>query len=110
MAQQRPPEVNIEFSPDYRTIIISGIFGGHRPGFFEAVVYSDELNPVEAFKTIQPDVTKVKIKRTMQIRLYFDPIQAKSILKWLSEHVQQYEKSFGVIPEPGKEGKFDDFR
>jgi len=105
MQRKRPPEVVVERSPDYKTIIVSGVFGGHRPGFFEAIVYTDELLADEALASIPPDAERFKIKRTLQCRLVIDPVQAKSLLEWLKRHVEQYEKEFGEIRPSPKEEK-----
>jgi len=99
MAMQRPPKVVAEKHEHYRTINVNGFYGGHRPGFFEAVVYTDEMITEEALSSIPPDSNKIKIKRTLQARLVIDPFQAKSFLKWLSEHTKQYETTFGKIPD-----------
>lgn len=97
------PEITVERSPDYRTIIVNGVFGGHQVGYFSAVIYTDEQILDEVLSDIEPKVRKPKIKRTLQCRLVFDPIQAKSIVKWLQEHVDSYEKTFHEIPTGPKE-------
>lgn len=102
---QRPPEIVIEKYDGYRTIIVNGFFGGHRPGFFEAVIYTDELLTDEALSIFPPDNTKIKIKRTLQSRLVFDPVQAKALSQWLTDHIGKYEKMFGEIPDPSKHPK-----
>ena len=101
------PTIETEYSEDYRTIIVSGIYGGHRPTYFELVVYHDEMLTHEALETLPPDSKRIKILRTIETRLYIDPMQAKSTLKWLNQHVSDYEKQFGNIPEPGKDGLLD---
>ena len=101
MAMQRPPKVVAEKHEHYRTINVNGFYGGHRPGFFEAVVYTDEMITEEALSSIPPDSSKIVVKRTVQTRLVMDPFQAKSFLKWLSDHIKQYETVFGKIPDLG---------
>ena len=102
-----PPKIETKYSDDYRTIIVSGIYGGHRPSFFELVVYHDEMLTHKALETIPSDSKLNTIMRTIETSLYIDPIQAKSILKWLNQHVSDYEKQFGEIPEPSKDGLLD---
>jgi len=104
---KRPPEVILERAPDYRTIIVSAIYGGHRPGYFEVIVYTDEMVADEVLASIPPATERLKIKRTLQCRLVIDPIQAKSLMRWFKEHIEAYEKQFGeikIMPE-GEEGK-----
>jgi hypothetical protein len=94
--------IQVEKHPDFRTIIVSGVFGGHRPGYFEAITYTDELVADEALATPVTDPTKAHGKRTIQCRLYFDPLTAKSIAAWLNGHVADYEKEFGAIKTPAE--------
>jgi len=98
MAQKRPPpKVTVEKHEGYRTIIESGIFGGHNAGFFDWVVYTDEVMVDDSLATIPPDSAKVYIKRTLQCRLHLNPFQAKIHAEWLSRHIAEYEKEFGEI-------------
>ena len=104
MSQPRPPpKVEISKHENYRTIIVNGVFGGHRAGYFEAVIYTDEMVADESLSTIPPDPTKVRVKRELQCRLVMDPVQAKMLMKWLAQHIEQYEKAFGKIVLPGEE-------
>jgi len=77
------------------------VFGGHRPGSFDAIIYTDEFTADDALASVPPDAGKVTIKRTLQVRLVFDPVQAKSFAHWLNSHIQKYEEIFGKIPSPG---------
>jgi len=99
---EKPPKIEVEKDPQYKTIIVSGVFGGHRPGFFEAVIYTDEIVADEALKSIPPDARKIYVKRVIKCRLLMDPFQAKSFAEWLMRHVKEYEKKFGEIKIPKK--------
>jgi len=99
------PEFSVERSPDYRTIQVSGVFGGHRPGLFEAIIYTDEMIADEALREPTGDPKRVKLKRTIQCRLVIDPIQAKAFAGWLQHHIENYEKEIHEIPTgPKKPG------
>jgi len=100
MAQKVPPKVEIHKDEKYRTIIVSGVFGGHRPGFFEAILYTDELVADETLSTAVPSPEKAYLRRTLQCRLIMDSFQAKNFAQWLIYHVNEYEKLFGKIPAP----------
>ena len=100
---RRPPEIIVERDPSYRSIVVSGVFGGHRPGFFEAIVYTDELVADDALSSIPPATERIKIKRVLQCRLVMDPVQAKNLLQWLKQHIDRYEKEFGEIKPAPKE-------
>ena len=77
MTTRPPPKVVAEKHEVYRTIIVNGVYGGHRPGFFEAIVYTDEMIADEALSTIPEDATKVYIKRLLQCRLVMDLFKPK---------------------------------
>ena len=97
------PKINVKKAEDYKTIIVNGVFGGHRPGFFEVIVYTDELVADDVLGSHQPDPKKIQIDRTIQCRLILDPLQAKSFVTWLSQHIKQYEEMFGEIKLEKKE-------
>lgn len=105
------PKIEMGEHPNYRTVNVSGVFGGHRPMFFEVIVHSDELKATEALAGAQYAPERSIIKRTLECRLLIDPYQAKLISKWLDNHVQEYEKKFGHIPSPEEveslEGRFE---
>jgi hypothetical protein len=95
-----PKDLKVETkrAQDFKTVIVDGIFGGSRAGLFEMVCYTDELNAEEALASLVPDGSKVNIKRTLECRLVLTPIQAKGMLDWLSQSLDQYENQFGKIP------------
>jgi hypothetical protein len=106
MAQKRPPpKILVERDENYKAIIQSGIYGGHRPGFFEWVVYTDEMVADDSLSTVPPDPGKITIKRTLQFTLIATPFEAKSMASWLTHHIEEYEKTFGKIPTPEDLGK-----
>jgi len=106
---EKPPKFVVQKDEHYRDIIVNGVYGGRRPGYFEAILYTDELSGDEALRSVPPDTGKIVIRRTIQCRLVIDPVQAKSIARWLSNHVAEYEKEFGKIPFPEEiERKFDE--
>jgi hypothetical protein len=95
------PEIVVERSPDYRTIVVNGVFGGHRPGFFEAILYTDEMVTEEALRSASTDPSRIKVKRTTQCRFVMDPIQAKAFATWLQHHITEYERDIHQIPTGG---------
>ena len=104
MGMSHPP-LNVEYAEDYKTINVNGVFGGHRPGYFEFVVYTDEGDAEKSLAEFPPDPKKIVIKRTIHARMIMDLVQAKSFSKWLNNHISRYERQFGAIPDIGKEGK-----
>lgn len=91
------PKVETQKDPNYRTILTSGVFGGHRAGYFEAIIYTEELIADDALETAKISSDRAFIRRTQQCRLVMDPFQAKSFAEWLNRHIQEYEKKFGKI-------------
>ena len=96
------PKIVVEKHKDYRTIVVDGVFGGHKPGTFEVIVYTDELEPDEALAAIPTARDKIKVRRTIQCRLVLNPVQAKTLERWLATQIQAYEKKFGKIPFPAE--------
>jgi len=100
MTFKLPPKVVLGRHDGYRTIIESGVFGGHRLGFFEWIVYTDEMVADDALGTIPPDPGKVQIKRTLQCILVLTATEAKGLAEWLNDHITEYEMQFGKIVTP----------
>lgn len=96
----RAPKIEVIEDPEYKTLVVNGMFGGHRPGYFEAIIYTDELMAKDALSTAKLAPELAFIKRTLKCRLVIDPSTAKSITKWFNEHIQIYERMFGKIPTP----------
>lgn len=96
---RKEPVFVVDYSPDYGTINVDGFVGGNRPGFFEAIIFSEESMVDESLAGVF-DPANIKILRTLQTRLIINPIQAKSLQKWLNHHISEYEKHFGEIPDP----------
>ena len=101
MADEEELEIEVVKDVNYRTIVVNGLFGGHRPGYIEAVVYTEGTDASEALASPKPDSSKIRVRRTLQCRLVIDPIEAKRIATWLTRHISSYESAFGkiVLPE-----------
>jgi hypothetical protein len=95
-------EIEIEVVKDanYRTIVVNGLFGGHRPGYIEAIAYTQETDVSKALTSPTTDGSKISIRRILQCRLVIDPIEAKRIVSWLTLHISEYEGFFGKIIMP----------
>jgi hypothetical protein len=94
------PKVELVEHPNYRTINVSGVIGGHRPMFFEAVLFSNELKVTEALTDAELNPERSHIKRTIECRLVMDPFEAKIMATWLNSEIATYEKNYGRIPSP----------
>jgi hypothetical protein len=105
LARKPPPKIALQKHETYRTIFQTGLFGGPRPGYFEWIIYTDEMVADDALGPIPPDPTKSYIKRTLQCSIMMTPIQAKNLVDLLGQQITQYEKTFGKIALPGKKGQ-----
>jgi hypothetical protein len=92
------PKIEVSEDSGYKTIVVNGLFGGMRPGYFELIVFTDELAGKDALGTINLAPERAYIKRTIHARLVMDPVTAKSIGQWFEQHIEEYEKTFGKIP------------
>ncbi|HKU48532.1 MAG TPA: hypothetical protein VJP79_01155 [Nitrososphaera sp.] len=93
-------DIETGYSPNYRRINSSGMYGSVQPFGLEAIVYSQEpvVDKVLGSDPIRPD--KASIKRVVECALIIDPMQMKSIHTWLDQKIKQYEQLFGRIPSP----------
>ena len=98
------PEINSDYSSDYKKIHVAGIFGGTRAYGIEAILYSESMEVGKVLKTQPLSVNRMILKRTAECTLVIDPIQMKSIHKWLGEKITEYEKLFGSIRSPEEIG------
>lgn len=94
------PRIESKYSETYKRINVAGIFGGILPGGVEAVLYSEERRIEEVLQTEPPSGNRTSIRRTIEAELLIDPLQMKSIHKWLGDKISEYEKIFGRIPSP----------
>jgi len=77
-----------------------GYLGGIRPSGVEAVIYS-EINDIQKVLETQPlSANRVVVKRIIECELVIDPMQMKSIHKWLTTKIKDYEELIGPIPSP----------
>lgn len=94
------PDIQAEYSENYRRINVAGIFGGIIAGGVEAIVYSEERRAERVLASQPVSPNKMSIKRTVEVQLIIDPIQMKAMKQWLEQQIAQYEKVFGRIPSP----------
>lgn len=94
------PEIKSEYSPTFKRINVNGIFGGVRPSGVEAVIYSEQNDITKVLETQPLSANRIVVKRTIECELIIDPMQMKSVLKWLTDKVKDYEELIGPIPSP----------
>jgi hypothetical protein len=74
--------------------------GGMKNAIIELMVYTDTLNPDDAFQVDPPDPNRIFIQRKMSARIILDPIMAGQLAAWLRGQIGIYENLFGVIKLP----------
>ena len=94
------PEIESEYSSEFRQIKVVGVAGGVVPGGLEATVYSERRDIERALKTAVPSMNLAKIKRIVECELIIDPMEMKTVYAWLGKKIEDYEVLFGPIPSP----------
>ena len=64
------------------------------------MLYSESMNAHKTLTTQPPDPNRIILTRTIECELVIDPLQMKSIHKWLGVQIKQYELLYGTIPSP----------
>ena len=94
------PEITGETSPNFRRVIVDGMYGHIDSIGLNAIVYS-QINIID--KVLEtPDLTpaRTKVKRIVEFEMVMSPMQMKSTYLWLEKKIKAYETLFGKIPSP----------
>src|SRR5690348_14256433 len=93
------PQVDVQEHPNFRTITVGGLYGLLNEGHYEIYLYSQYFDPVKPLgKFDSSSAYPTRYSRILECRLQIDPINLKSIARWLTEKVNEYEEQFGNIP------------
>ncbi|WP_406671453.1 DUF3467 domain-containing protein [Methanolobus sp. ZRKC4] len=71
-----------------------GAVGGHSPYDFRIGFYNDM--PLPASKAGEEQV----IQRKLETEVILSPLATVELVRWLSQHIQNYEATFGPIAKP----------
>jgi len=95
------PEIEGEYSPEFRRIFASGFFGSIQPYGLEAIVFSNHRTGMDKVLSTEPiSPNRSTVKRVVECELVIDPMQMKALYNWLDKKIKEYEKIFGNIPAP----------
>lgn len=94
------PKIYSEYSDKFKRIYVADVLGTIMPGGLEVTVYSEESDVKEALETQPISSNQIKVKRIIECDLIINPMEMKSIHKWLGTKIEAYEKAFGPIPSP----------
>ena len=98
-AEIQNPQVDVHEHPNFRTITVGGLYGLLNEGHYEIYLYSQFFDPVMPLgKFDSSSAYPTRYSRILECRLLIDPINLKSIARWLTEKVNEYEEQFGIIP------------
>ncbi len=78
---------------DFKQVYAIGAVGGHSPYDFRIGFYNDM--PVGVNKSGE----KV-VQRILETEVIMSPLAAAELMRWLSQHIQNYEATFGPIAKP----------
>lgn len=98
------PEITSDYAQDFKRIQVAGVFGGTRPFGVEAVIYSERMNVKKVLESQPLAPNRTVIERIVECELIIDPMQMKSVYKWLGDKIKDYETLFGTIPSPEEVG------
>ncbi len=94
------PEIDGETSPNFKRIIVDGVFGHIDSIGLQVIMYSQHSIIDKALESEPIASNRAKIKRIAECELIMSPMQLKSVCLWLEQKVKEYETLFGKIPSP----------
>jgi hypothetical protein len=91
--------VKIKFmkSENFRQIYAIGAAGGHSPYDFRIGFYNDVNNVPEN------ESNEINIERRIETEIILSPVAALELNRWLIQHIQEYEATFGSIVRTNNE-------
>lgn len=93
---KKKKSVKIElYKPDdFKQVYSIGAVGGHSPYDFRIGFYNDM--PMAMGKSGGEQV----IQRRLETEVILSPLAAVELVRWLNQHIQNYENAFGPITKP----------
>jgi hypothetical protein len=91
MTNPKQPKINNLRSDDYRSIFVSGVFGGTQLDHINIIIQSTAPN---ANDTLSGNPS---IDRTDEVCLIMTLTQAKTVFEWLGKHLEKYEETVDKI-------------
>jgi hypothetical protein len=77
------PEIQGEYSPTFKRVIVAGVFGTVQPLGLETAIYSEERKIDRVITTEPMSTNRMMLKRVVECELIFDPMQMKTFHKLL---------------------------
>lgn len=97
--QPKQPVIEADYSPEYRRIVASGIWGIVTPIGLDTTILSEQVMVDDIAKSRSLDKGNLRVKRTVEFSMIIPPTQMKAIYSWLGTKIDEYEHIFGNVPK-----------
>ncbi|MDG6243256.1 MAG: DUF3467 domain-containing protein [Methanolobus sp.] len=94
MKKKKSVRVELYKPDDFKQVYSIGAVGGHSPYDFRIGFYNDM--PMAVNKSGGEQV----IQRRLETEVILSPLAAVELVRWLNQHIQNYEAAFGPIVRP----------
>jgi hypothetical protein len=90
-------EIKLKKSENFQQICTIGAIGGHSPYDFRIGFYNDANNVPENKSNV------MSVERKIEAEVILSPVAALELNHWLSQHISEYEATFGPIVKTNNE-------
>lgn len=94
MKKKKSVRIELYKPDDFKQVYSIGAVGGHSPYDFRIGFYNDM--PMAVSKSGGEQV----IQRRLETEVILSPLAAVELVRWLNQHIQNYEAAFGPITKP----------
>jgi hypothetical protein len=98
-AAQKPVQITITRSPDYRTLYATGVFGGLNPLEGRIIFHLDRLIPKMKEAPLGAMET-AEVERELQVEVHLSPGAFIDLYMWMKGHVESMEKTGALVKMP----------
>lgn len=85
-------KIDMVKSDSFKQVYVVGALGGHTTYDFRMAFYNDSVK--------RSNEGENSVERKIEAEVILSPTAAKELAAWLTNHVLEYEKTFGVIKLP----------
>ncbi|MDI3486700.1 MAG: hypothetical protein PWQ51_728 [Methanolobus sp.] len=91
--KKKTVRIELHKPEDFKQVYSIGAVGGHSPYDFRIGFYNDM--PMATDKSGEQ-----VIQRRLETEVIMSPLAAVELVRWLNQHIQNYEAAFGPIAKP----------
>ena len=99
------PDISVKYADDYKEIFCNRIIGGFRDGYFEIELITESSEFKPTMTKPQFEFPKTVLKRTIHAKMLVPIYSFKTMTKFLTDTLQNYEQTLGKIPDLPKQGE-----